>query len=76
MIISSRKRDLNLGNTSASNRTVSMPSRAKAEAVNEPPGPPPTTRTVHLEGMEFIIIVAVSLSSQKILAVQVHVQNG
>ena len=40
-----------LGNLSASRITVSMPSRARIAAVNEPPGPPPTMSTVHLEGM-------------------------
>ena len=48
-----------LGNTSASSTTVSMPSRASAEAVYEPPGPPPTTSVVHLVGIEFMFILVV-----------------
>lgn len=41
-----------LGNTAASKRTVSMPSRARTVAAYEPPGPPPTTRTVQCEGID------------------------
>ena len=36
-----------------------MPSRARAEAVNEPPGPPPTTRTAQWVGMIGINILSV-----------------
>lgn len=39
-----------LGNLSASSRTVSIPSRAKAAAAYEPAGPPPITSTVQLCG--------------------------
>lgn len=35
-----------LGNFCASRTTVSMPSRAKAEAAYDPAGPPPMTSTV------------------------------
>lgn len=47
-----------LGNTSASNRTVLMPSRASAAAVYEPPGPPPTTSTVHSSGIDMFLRLA------------------
>ena len=36
-----------------------MPSRASAEAVYEPPGPPPTTSVVHLVGIESMFILVV-----------------
>ena len=43
-----------LGNFSASKSTVSMPSRASTAAVYEPPGPPPTTNTVHFSGIDIL----------------------
>ena len=42
------------GKTSASRTTVLTPSRASADAVYDPPGPPPTTKTVHCSGTESI----------------------
>ena len=38
------------GNLSASNTATSTPSRARHDAAYEPPGPPPTTRTVTFLG--------------------------
>jgi len=34
-----------------------MPSRAKTVAANEPAGPPPTTSTVQLSGMDIIEMI-------------------
>lgn len=45
-----------LGNFSASSNTVSIPSRASTAAVYDPPGPPPTTKTVHCSGMDILIV--------------------
>ena len=45
-----------LGNLSASNTTVSMPSRASTAAVYDPPGQPPTTNTVHCSGIDILIV--------------------
>ena len=44
----------NLGNFSASSKTVSIPSRAKQAAAYEPAGPPPTTSTVQLLGTAIV----------------------
>ena len=44
-----------LGNLSASNSTVSIPSRASTAAVYDPPGPPPTTNTVQCSGIDILI---------------------
>jgi hypothetical protein len=43
-----------LGKISDSNTTTSSPSWASAEAAYEPPGPPPTTRTLHACGIDMI----------------------
>lgn len=45
---------LYLGNSSASRRTVSMPSRARAEAQYDPAGPPPMMRTVVFCGIDMM----------------------
>lgn len=44
-----------LGKESASNSTVSTPSRANTEAVYEPAGPPPMINTVHFSGIVKVI---------------------
>lgn len=44
-----------LGNLSASNTTQLTPSRTSAEAVYEPPGPPPITNTVVSWGMDIAV---------------------
>lgn len=45
-----------LGNFSASNSTVSMPSRASTAVVYDPPGPPPTTNTVQCSGIDIMVV--------------------
>jgi hypothetical protein len=48
---------LYLGNLSASSRTVSIPSRAKAAEQYDPAGPPPTTNTWHRVGTFIVLFV-------------------
>lgn len=43
-----------LGNLSASKTTQLTPSRTSAEAVYEPPGPPPITKTVVSSGTDIV----------------------
>ena len=51
-----------LGNLSASKTTQLTPSRASAEAVYDPPGPPPTTNTVVSVGIDIVsVIVSMNL---------------
>ena len=52
IIVDYDKTFTHLGNLSASNTTHLTPSRANTEAVYEPPGPPPITRTVACSGID------------------------
>ena len=51
-----------LGKISASNSTVSTPSRASVQAVYEPAGPPPMTKTEVFSGIDMFFCLDVDES--------------
>lgn len=64
----------NLGNLSASKTTQLTPSRASAEAVYEPPGPPPMIRTVVSWGIDMMFCNELNESNRNRMCCQEYLR--